>query len=177
MAGPQRLISRNLQVESRRKAGLVASLLAGLCIGALPTHAQGATWVGGGGGPEFGLWNAHQNWGEPGLAIPTGTAIFQTHEPTSVTISLTDQHPNPPTNIGSIQFDAGALAYSFTNNTTFDITSRGIVYVFLEGNGGSAPGENRHAGSIPAARSTRLPDLIFGRSNTLGDRFSHTKSY
>ena len=127
MAGPQRLISRNLQVESRQKAGLVASLLAGLCIGALPTHAQGATWVGGGGGPEFGLWNAHQNWGEPGLAIPTGTAIFQTHEPTSVTISLTDQHPNPPTNIGSIQFDAGALAYSFTNNTTFDITSGGIV--------------------------------------------------
>jgi autotransporter-associated beta strand protein len=105
----------------------VASLLAGLCIGALTTPAQDAKWVGGGGGPEFGLWNAHQNWGEPGKAIPTGTAIFQTHEPTSITISLTDQHPNPPTNIGTIQFDAGALAYSFTNNTTFNVTSGGTV--------------------------------------------------
>jgi autotransporter-associated beta strand protein len=119
-------IRSNRRIKSRREARAVIALLAGLCLGALIIHAQDATWKDGG-GTELGLWNAHQNWGQPGNAIPTGTAIFQTHEPMSVTISLTDQHLNPPTNIGTIQFDPGALAYSFTNNTTFNITSGGIV--------------------------------------------------
>jgi hypothetical protein len=101
-------------------------VLVNLFLGVFAAHAQDATWAGGGGNFS-GLWNAHQNWGKPGNSTPTGTAIFVDHTPTSVTISLTGEHPNPPTNIGTIQFDAGALAYSFTNNTTFNVTSSGIV--------------------------------------------------
>jgi hypothetical protein len=117
----------NRRIKSRQKVRLVASLLTGLCLGASAIHAQDATWVGVGGGPQLGQWNAHQNWGRPGNSIPTGTAIFQDHTPTSVTISLTSQLLKPPTNIGTSQFNAGALAYSFTNNTIFNDTSSGIV--------------------------------------------------
>src|SRR6516162_3086603 len=119
-------ICRNRPTKSRRPIGLVAALLAGLCLGALTIHAQDATWSGVGGGSAFGLWNEHENWKMP-AQIPTGTAIFNTDEPTSVTISLTGEHPNPPTDIGTIQFGASASAYTFTNNTTFNITSGGIA--------------------------------------------------
>jgi outer membrane autotransporter protein len=119
-------ICSNPRIISRRKVRLVAALLAGLCLGALTIHAQDATWSGVGGGSAFGLWNEHENWKMP-AKIPTGTAIFNTDEPTSVTISLTGEHPNPPTDIGTIQFGASASAYTFTNNTTFNITSGGIA--------------------------------------------------
>jgi outer membrane autotransporter protein len=126
MTDPQRLIRRNLWIRRRRKAKVVVPLLFGLYLGAFTTHARGATWVGGG-GTFSGLWNAQQNWGKPGGTIPTDTAIFNDHNPTTITISQTSQHPAPVTEIDTFLFESGAVSYSFINQTTFNITGAGIV--------------------------------------------------
>jgi outer membrane autotransporter protein len=121
----QRPIGRKLRIRRHRKARVVVPLLFALYLGALVTPARGATWVGVG-GTFSGLWNAQQNWAKPGGAIPTDTAIFIDHPPTTITISQTSQHPEPVTEIGTILFESGAVSYSFINQTTFNINGTGI---------------------------------------------------
>jgi hypothetical protein len=83
-------------------------------------HAQDATWAL---NPTVDF-NTDANWTT--AAVPTGTAIFGASNVTAVTISAN-------TSVGSLQFNAGAPAYSFTllnggpNFSSLAITGAGIV--------------------------------------------------
>jgi autotransporter-associated beta strand protein len=89
----------------RLRSALLAStaLIAGasLGLGASAAHAQSATWAGPGAD-----WDTTANWSPAG--VPTATAIFTGATPTSITFSAA------ATSIGTMQFNAGAPAYTFT---------------------------------------------------------------
>jgi autotransporter-associated beta strand protein len=98
---------------------LVAStaLIAGasLGLGAGAARAQSATWAGPGAD-----WDTTTNWSPAG--VPTATAIFAGATPTSITFS------QAATSIGTMQFNAGAPAYTFTFDfaNTFNVTGAGV---------------------------------------------------
>jgi autotransporter-associated beta strand protein/T5SS/PEP-CTERM-associated repeat protein len=101
-----------------------AALLGSVWLGALamlapsPSHAVDGTWTGPG-----AEWTVGTNWtSTPPNTVPDVIATFTNNgAPTSVTISS-------PTSIGTIQFTAGAPAYSFAVNfTLFEINGPGIV--------------------------------------------------
>src|SRR6516225_6590523 len=80
-------------------------------------HAVDGTWAGPG-----AEWTVGTNWTSvPPNTVPDNTATFANNGPTSVTISNS-------TSINTIEFSAGAPAYSFTvqNGATFTINS-GII--------------------------------------------------
>ena len=103
-----------------------AALLGSVWLGALamlapsPAHAVDGTWLGGG-APVPNEWTQGNNWSS-NPTVPDDIATFTNNgAPTSVTISS-------PTSIGTIQFTAGAPAYSFAVNfTLFEINGSGIV--------------------------------------------------
>jgi hypothetical protein len=80
------------------------------------THAQDATWDT---NPGSSDWNTNTNWTPQ--AVPTGTATFGLSSQTSITFS------GPPTSVGTIQFNPGALAYSLVISHNFELTGLGIV--------------------------------------------------
>jgi hypothetical protein len=87
-----------------------------------PARAVDGIWMGP--GTE---WTTGTNWSST-PTVPDNTAIFQNNlAPTSLTISAN-------ASINTIQLDAGAPAYSFINNTVFNINGTGIV-----NNSASAP--------------------------------------
>src|SRR5262245_2943957 len=99
-----------------------AAMLGSVWFGALAAlspgvaHATDGTWNGGA-PPSPDEWTQATNWSS--LTVPDGTATFTGSPgvPTSVTISTS-------TSISTIEFAAGAPAYSFTvqNGATFTIT-------------------------------------------------------
>jgi outer membrane autotransporter protein len=105
-----------------RPAALRTALLGGVWLGALAmlapdaAHAVDGTWQGGG-----NQWTNGANWSS-NPDVPDGTATFTNNgAPPSVTISST-------ASIGTIQFTAGAPAYSFAvNMALFEINGSGIV--------------------------------------------------
>jgi autotransporter-associated beta strand protein len=115
-------IASELAALRARPAALRTALLGGVWLGALAmlapdaAHATDGTWQGPG-----NQWTAGTNWSSS-PDVPDGTATFTNNAaPTSVTISST-------TSIGTIQFIAGAPAYSFAVNLAlFEINGAGIV--------------------------------------------------
>jgi autotransporter-associated beta strand protein len=110
-------------LRARRRAALLAStaliIAADLGLGVTAGHAQNATWEGPGAD-----WNTGTNWSP--ATVPTATAIF----PNSVTTSLT--FSAAATTIGTMQFNAGSPAYTFTLVTqpppqSLTINGTGIV--------------------------------------------------
>ncbi|MPZ34035.1 MAG: autotransporter domain-containing protein [Rhodospirillales bacterium] len=91
----------------------VAALLAGTCLGGVSAQAQNATWAGPG-----AEWTTDTNW-SPQM-VPSNTAIFAGANPTSIVI-------HGGTSIGTLQFNAGAPAYSFTSDSALNIFGGGIV--------------------------------------------------
>jgi len=93
------------------------ALIAGasLGLGASAARAQSATWAGPGAD-----WDTTANWSPAG--VPTATAIFTGATPTSITFSAA------ATTINTIQFNAGAPAYTFTFDfaNTFNVTGTGV---------------------------------------------------
>ena len=84
-------------------------------------HAQDATWLPNPGSNNF---NTASNWTP--ATVPTGTAFFGTSNTTSIAFqSFTT------TSVGTLQFNPGAPAYSFTTengfSTSISITGTGIV--------------------------------------------------
>src|ERR1700738_2610041 len=84
--------------------------------------------------PATGDFNTGTNWSP--ATVPTGTAFFGT----SSIISLSS---SANTTIGGWTFNAGALAYSFTNGNVLKFTGAGIVI-----NGGSATITNNVSGFL-----------------------------
>ena len=92
------------------------ALFGGLSIFAVTARAQDATWLL---NPGSGDFDTSANWTP--AAVPTGTAIFGASNTTSITFS-TD------TAVGTLQFDAGAPAYSFElSSNSLELTGTGIV--------------------------------------------------
>ncbi|HEY0568551.1 MAG TPA: autotransporter domain-containing protein [Xanthobacteraceae bacterium] len=106
-------------------AGLVS---ASLSLGGTAARAQNATWnnLATVAGPSPGTFdfNASANWNTS--AVPTGTAIFNSSTTPNLSFSS-------GTTIGGWTFNAGASAYTFTNNHSLEFVGAGIVI-----NGGSA---------------------------------------
>ncbi|HEY1544513.1 MAG TPA: autotransporter domain-containing protein [Xanthobacteraceae bacterium] len=99
-----------------RSAAVAACALVGTCLGSSVAYAQSATWAGPG-----SEWNTSSNWSP--ATVPTATAIFAGATPTTVTFGALI------TGIDTIQFNAGAPAYTFELSAaqTLNITGTGIV--------------------------------------------------
>jgi hypothetical protein len=112
--------SRDLR-KGRLRAHLSATTAVAALLAATSSYAQDASWTGGG-APVANEWSQGNNWTPP--PVPTGTATFTNNgAPTSVIISAN-------TTINTMQFTAGAPAYTFTSGfsgSTFNIVGQGIV--------------------------------------------------
>jgi autotransporter-associated beta strand protein len=103
------------------RAHLLTTTAAVALLAALPARAQDATWLV---NPGSGNFNTAANWTPP--TVPTGTAFFGPSNTTSITFQ-----PFTTTSIGTLQFNPGAPAYSFSTFpalfTSISITGAGIV--------------------------------------------------
>src|SRR5215469_13276999 len=103
------------------RAHLLTTTAAVALLAALPARAQDATWSTAPGSSNF---NTAANWTP--ATVPTGTAFFGA----SNTTSLAFQAFTTPS-VGTLQFNPGAPAYSFTTengfSTSISITGTGIV--------------------------------------------------
>ena len=79
------------------------------------TRAQEATWLL---SPGSGNFNAAANWNP--ATVPTNTAIFDASNTTELTFST-----NTP--VGGWTFNAGAPAYTVTNNQVLTFVNAGII--------------------------------------------------
>jgi hypothetical protein len=88
---------------------------------ATSAHSQDATWLP---APATGIFNTATNWNP--AVVPTGTAFFGASNTTSIAFQ-----PFTTTSIGTLQFNPGAPAYSFSTSeplsTSISITGAGIV--------------------------------------------------
>ena len=90
------------------------AIVLGLC--ATEAYGQDATWLLSPGSTD---WDIAANWAP--AAVPTGTAIFGASNTTTITFSS-------GADIGTIQLNAGAPAYTFDiSNSALVITGTGIV--------------------------------------------------
>ena len=103
------------------RAHLLTTTAAMALLAALPARAQDATWSTAPGSSNF---NTAANWTP--ATVPTGTAFFGASNTTSIAFQAFTT-----TSVGTLQFNPGAPAYSFTteNNfsTSISITGTGIV--------------------------------------------------
>src|SRR6266481_6941917 len=84
------------------RAHLLTTTAAVALLAATSAHAQNATWSTTPGSSDF---NTAANWSPP--TVPTGTAFFGASNIASITFQ-----PFITTSIGTLQFNAGAPAYS-----------------------------------------------------------------
>ena len=117
-------------LRARRRTALLAStaliIAADLGFGITAGHAQNATWEGPGAD-----WNANTNWSP--ATVPTATAMFPNSISTNLTFSAT------ATSIGTMQFNAGAAAYTFTLVTQPPVQSLTITGTGIVNNSSHAP--------------------------------------
>ena len=91
-------------------------LFAGGWLGTVAADAQNATWSS---SPGSSVWNTAANWSPS--SVPTGTATFGTSNTMSLTFSSN-------ASIGSLQFNAGAPAYTFSlAGFSLTMTGSGVV--------------------------------------------------
>ncbi len=103
-------------------------LLAGVCLGTVASHAQDATWLS---NPGSGDWNTDVNW-QPATA-PTGIATFGASDKTAITFS------SPSTTVGTLQFSAGAPAYSFSVIASFSSSILKIPGTGIDNHSSNSP--------------------------------------
>ena len=122
---------------------VLVSAVLGLSVNA--AYGQNATWLLSPGSSDF---NTGANWSP--ATVPMGTAIFGASNTTSLTFSIDD------TIIGSMQFNAGAPAYSFAVSsaaTLLEFNGAGIV-----NNSANAPTiNNLGGGGTPFLKTQAQP--------------------
>ena len=120
----RRFAPASIRAPALLAATSVAAISLVFAFGSTGAQAQNATYVGAGTTP--GEWTDGTNW--QGGTTPTGIADFTNNAatPTAVTIK---SNVAAAVNINTIQFDAGASAYSITDNNIggFAINGLGIV--------------------------------------------------
>ncbi len=103
------------------RAHLLTTTAAVALLAALPARAQDATWSTAPGSSNF---NTAANWTP--ATVPTGTGFFGASNTTSIAFQAFTT-----TSVGTLQFNPGAPAYSFTTengfSTSISITGTGIV--------------------------------------------------
>jgi autotransporter-associated beta strand protein len=103
------------------RAHLLTTTAAVALLAALPARAQDATWSTAPGSSNF---NTAANWTP--ATVPTGTAFFGASNTTSIAFQAFTT-----TSVGTLQFNPGAPAYSFTTengfSTSISITGTGII--------------------------------------------------
>jgi autotransporter-associated beta strand protein len=103
------------------RAHLLTTTAAVALLAATSARAQNATWNA---TPSSGDFNTAANWTP--ATVPTGTAFFGASNTTSITFQ-----PFTTTSVGTLQFNPGAPAYSFSTppalSTSISITGAGIV--------------------------------------------------
>jgi autotransporter-associated beta strand protein len=166
----------------RRRTRLRLLLLAGTALSLAPMTsalAQDATWLAA--VPGTNLFSDPANWSPVG--VPTGTAFFDTSTVTAISNSTN-------VSLGGFTFNAGASAYTITNNNTMIVTGAGIVNnsgqtqnfinnVQFEFHGSSTAGNSVFANTSELAffdtatagnaAITNFFDLIFVGSSTAGN--------
>jgi autotransporter-associated beta strand protein len=133
----------------RRLLFAPAAVVAVAIVGAAqPASAQDATWLL---NPGSGTFNTATNWNP--AVVPTNTAIFGASNTTSILFL-----PFTTTSIGTLQFDRGAPAYTFTTApnlfTQIRITGTGIV---------------NNSSNTPTFIVGNQSNLIFQNSSTAGN--------
>jgi autotransporter-associated beta strand protein len=108
-------ICRNRPIKSRQKAGLLAALLAWLCVGPFAAHANPFFWQRDSGGDWFG----NGNWsGGPHPTSFSDTATFTKNNdpgsPAPAPVNLVSEPPEVPT-IGTLNLNV--RGYTFQNGT------------------------------------------------------------
>src|SRR5215469_10527142 len=100
---------------------LLSTVAAAALFAATSAQAQDATWNA---TPSSGDFNTAANWTPP--TVPTGTAFFGASNTTAITFQ-----PFITTSIGTLQFNPGAPAYTFSTFpaffTSISITGTGIA--------------------------------------------------
>ena len=103
------------------RAHLLTTTAAVGLLAATSAQAQDATWLL---NPGSGSFNTATNWNP--AVVPTNTAIFGASNTTSIAFQ-----DFTTTSVGTLQFNPGAPAYSFTTengfSTSISITGSGIV--------------------------------------------------
>jgi hypothetical protein len=110
---------------AKRLTTVILVLFAGVWFGTFTAHAQDATWSS---APTSNNWNTAANWVPPAgpSVVPTGTASFGASTITSLAFLAN-------ASVGTLQFNAGAPAYSFNLTHSLSFTGAGI------GNGVGGP--------------------------------------
>ena len=128
---------------------VMPALAATLTLPCAVVRAQDATWLA---SPGSGDFNTAANWTP--ATVPTGTASFGTSNTTALSFSAIS------TTLGGWTFNAGASAYTFTNDHTLTFNGFGI-------NGGSPTITNNAIGSIEFRNSSTAGSAIITNSGGL----------
>ena len=106
------------RVHKRGLRRHLAVLLGSVSLGAVAAHATDGTWLA---APATNNWNVGTNWTSSPI-VPDGIASFGASTKTSLTFSAASE------SIGTMQFNAGAPAYTFTQAATqLTVNGSGIV--------------------------------------------------
>jgi len=127
---------------SRIPPDRVLVLITYICLGTVAAHAQNATWLL---NPGTGDWNTAANCTP--ATVPTGTATFGASNTTTITISST-------TVVGTLQFNAGAPAYTF--NVSAILLVNGTGTLILSGANTYRGATNVELGTLQAGSTTAL---------------------
>ena len=139
-------------------------LLAGLLLGIVTIgDSQNAVRT-----PGSGNWNTASNW-TPSTGVPTGIAEFGSATTTTLTFSNS-------ASVGTLQFDAGAPAYSFNlaTSSVFNITGAGIVnnssnvVTLTTSNGGGLQFQNSSTAGSSILITGSGGTTLFGNTSTGG---------
>jgi outer membrane autotransporter protein len=128
-----------------------------VAVTALVPHAARAqeTWLP---NPGTGDFNTGANWNP--ASVPNGTAFFGASDTTALTFST-------PTTLGGWTFNAGASAYTFSNNQSLSFNGAGIVI-----NGGSASivnADNLNFNFTSTAANATITNAISGSIDFTGN--------
>ncbi len=167
---PRNRNSRPLKRAAWRATAAIVACGIGALAGATSGVAQSATWLAAPtvAGPTPGTFdfNANANWSPataPGSTTLTGIATFGVSTGNNISFSSSE-------GVGGFTFNAGASAYSFTNNNSLAFNSAGVVV-----NGGSATFTNNgfidfyHASSAGSATFTNNHLIQFHDNSTAGN--------
>ena len=150
----QALISSSL-------ATLGAALLGLTSLGATFAQAQDATWLL---NPGTSDWNTAANWNP--ATVPTGTATFDASNTTTLVINQAN------TQIGRLQFNAGAPAYTF--NVTG--TGGGASSLIIDGAGITNSSSNAPT-FVVSGVAGNLGTLQFENSAAAGNAIITTNAF
>jgi outer membrane autotransporter protein len=158
--------ARRYRVQARLVAACAG---AGLWFGAPAAHAQDASWVGGNAGDPH-EWVEPANWTP--ATVPGGTATFG-----AVANTTSVANDAGTVSVGTINFTATALAYTFSIDNAFAVNATGVVnnsantQTFNVASGKTLTFQNSSSasgGTGPVTYNNAGGKMVFNNSSTAG---------